>query len=267
MNPIKDSQRLRRQGLNVSCGRIFAGRRGFWVLSNGRQVSQRSVPSRLLVRLLGDLGVEVGERGGGAHWVGDLLPTLDRLVDEREHGGGATWVLVGALASVAKGGLHTGRVSAGGLALGVLGVERLGSVQGGRGLVVAVGKGVHVGEGGGGTDPVVLGGGVGEGGVDEGFGGCGGGAVLAVGGDEGLAGGGAGWVVHLQGLSILGKRVKGSDEGLGSSESRRLRGLRAGGFSHFLTMGCIGDVLTKTLPYDVFDDVLKKPEHRACDAY
>ena len=32
-------------------------------------------------------------------------------------------------------------------------------------------------------------------------------------------------------------------------------------------MGYLGDVLTKTLPYDVFDDVLKKPEHRACDAY
>merc|ERR1712156_743200 len=93
--------------------------------------SSLHLTSTLYVRLLGDLGVEVGERGGGAHWVGDLLSALDRLVDEREHGGGATWVLVGALASVAKGSLHTGRVRAGGLALSVLGVERLGSVQGG----------------------------------------------------------------------------------------------------------------------------------------
>ena len=35
----------------------------------------------------------------------------------------------------------------------------------------------------------------------------------------------------------------------------------------FLTMQCLGDVLTKTLPYDVLDDVLKKPKHRAYDAY
>ena len=34
----------------------------------------------------------------------------------------------------------------------------------------------------------------------------------------------------------------------------------------FLTMRYSGDVLTKTLPYDVLDDVLKKPKHRAYDA-
>ena len=27
----------------------------------------------------------------------------------------------------------------------------------------------------------------------------------------------------------------------------------------FLTMQCLGNVFTKTLPYNVFDDVLKKP--------
>ena len=32
-------------------------------------------------------------------------------------------------------------------------------------------------------------------------------------------------------------------------------------------MQCLGDVLTKTLPYNVLDDVLKKPKHRACNAY
>ena len=32
-------------------------------------------------------------------------------------------------------------------------------------------------------------------------------------------------------------------------------------------MQCLGDVLTKTLPYNVLDDVLKKPKHRAYDAY
>ena len=35
----------------------------------------------------------------------------------------------------------------------------------------------------------------------------------------------------------------------------------------FLTMRCLGDVLTKILPYEVLDDVLKKPKHRAYDAY
>ena len=35
----------------------------------------------------------------------------------------------------------------------------------------------------------------------------------------------------------------------------------------FLTMRCFGDVLTKTLPSDVFNDVLKKPKHRDYDAY
>ena len=30
----------------------------------------------------------------------------------------------------------------------------------------------------------------------------------------------------------------------------------------FLTMRCLDDVLTKTMPYDVFDDVLKEPKHR-----
>ena len=29
----------------------------------------------------------------------------------------------------------------------------------------------------------------------------------------------------------------------------------------YLTMRCLGDVLTKTLPYDVLDDVLKMPKH------
>ena len=35
----------------------------------------------------------------------------------------------------------------------------------------------------------------------------------------------------------------------------------------FLTMRCLGDVLTKTLPCDVLDDVLKKPKHGAYNAY
>ena len=32
-------------------------------------------------------------------------------------------------------------------------------------------------------------------------------------------------------------------------------------------MRCLGDVLTKTLPYDVVGDVLKKPKHRAYDVF
>ena len=32
-------------------------------------------------------------------------------------------------------------------------------------------------------------------------------------------------------------------------------------------MLCLGDVLTKTLPYDVFHDVLEKPKHRASMFY
>ena len=35
----------------------------------------------------------------------------------------------------------------------------------------------------------------------------------------------------------------------------------------FLTMQCLGDVLTNPLLYDVLDDVLKKPKHCACNAY
>ena len=37
--------------------------------------------------------------------------------------------------------------------------------------------------------------------------------------------------------------------------------------SLFLALRFLGDVLTKTLPYDVLDDVLKKPKHRAYEAY
>ena len=37
--------------------------------------------------------------------------------------------------------------------------------------------------------------------------------------------------------------------------------------SLFLALRCLGDVLTKTLPYNVFGDVLKKPKHRAYDAH
>ena len=37
--------------------------------------------------------------------------------------------------------------------------------------------------------------------------------------------------------------------------------------SLFLALRCLGDVLTKTLPYDGLDDVLKKPKHPAFDAY
>ena len=33
--------------------------------------------------------------------------------------------------------------------------------------------------------------------------------------------------------------------------------------SLFLALQCLGDVLTKTLLYDVFEDALKKPKHRA----
>ena len=35
----------------------------------------------------------------------------------------------------------------------------------------------------------------------------------------------------------------------------------------FLTMRRLGDVLTKTLLYDVLDDVLKRPKPRAYNAY
>ena len=43
--------------------------------------------------------------------------------------------------------------------------------------------------------------------------------------------------------------------------------VRGGRCSIFLTTQCLGDVLTKTLPYDVLDDYLKKPKHCASDAY
>ena len=38
-------------------------------------------------------------------------------------------------------------------------------------------------------------------------------------------------------------------------------------YNAMVTTHCLGDVFTKTLPHNVFDNVLEKPKHRAYDAY